>query len=135
MKVVMGQLNTWVGDLQGNIDKVIKVATEVIPQDETLLLVFPELTLTGYPPEDLLMRDSLHDQIESALQRLLWSCPRSCMSLWVIHAAWVSSCLMQRVLSTTAQLLASISSSVFQTTRYLMRSVISPRERTHALSM
>ena len=75
MKVVMGQLNTWVGDLQGNIDKVTKVAAEVVPQDEPLLLVFPELTLTGYPPEDLLMRDSLHDQIESALQRLALELP------------------------------------------------------------
>ena len=63
MKVVMGQLNTWVGDLQGNTDKVISVASGVGSHDEPVLLVFPELTLTGYPPEDLLMRDSLHDQI------------------------------------------------------------------------
>ena len=75
MKVVMGQLNTWVGDLQGNTDKVIKAALEVGSQDEPVLLVFPELTLTGYPPEDLLMRDSLHDQIEAALQRLASELP------------------------------------------------------------
>ena len=75
MKVVMGQLNTWVGDLQGNTDKVIKVASDVAPCDEPVLLVFPELTLTGYPPEDLLMRGSLHDQIEAALQRLASELP------------------------------------------------------------
>ena len=75
MKVVMGQLNTWVGDLQGNTDKVIKVASGVGSHDEPVLLVFPELTLTGYPPEDLLMRDSLHDQIEAALQRLASELP------------------------------------------------------------
>ncbi len=75
MKVVMGQLNTWVGDLQGNTDKVVKVAMELVSQDEPVLLVFPELTLTGYPPEDLLMRESLHDQIEGALNRLTLELP------------------------------------------------------------
>ena len=75
MKVVMGQLNTWVGDLQGNTDKVVKVAVELDSQDEPVLLVFPELTLTGYPPEDLLMRESLHDQIEGALNRLTLELP------------------------------------------------------------
>ena len=75
MKVVMGQLNTWVGDLQGNTDKVINVASSLGSYDEPVLLVFPELTLTGYPPEDLLMRDSLHDQIEAALQRLASELP------------------------------------------------------------
>ena len=33
MKVVMGQLNTWVGDLQGNTDKVIKTALAVEQQE------------------------------------------------------------------------------------------------------
>jgi NAD+ synthase (glutamine-hydrolysing) len=75
MKVVMGQLNTWVGDLQGNTDKVIKTALAVEQQEEPIMLVFPELTLTGYPPEDLLMRESLHDQIEVALQRLASELP------------------------------------------------------------
>ena len=40
MKVVMGQLNTWVGDLQGNTDKVINVASGVESHDEPVLLVF-----------------------------------------------------------------------------------------------
>ena len=75
MKVVMGQLNTWVGDLQGNTDKVIETALAVEQQEEPIMLVFPELTLTGYPPEDLLMRESLHDQIEVALQRLASELP------------------------------------------------------------
>ena len=75
MKVVMGQLNTWVGDLQGNTDKVIKTALAVEQQEEPIMLVFPELTLTGYPPEDLLMRESLHDQVEVALQRLASELP------------------------------------------------------------
>ena len=70
MKVVMGQLNTFVGDVAGNTEKVIQAAQATGAEEGAVLLVFPELTLTGYPPEDLLMRDSLHLQIERALSVL-----------------------------------------------------------------
>ena len=67
MKVVMGQLNTFVGDIKGNTEKVIQVSRDAYTEGQDTLVVFPELTLTGYPPEDLLMRDSLQAQIENAL--------------------------------------------------------------------
>ena len=70
MKVVMGQLNTFVGDVAGNTEQVIQAAQAMRAVDVTVLLVFPELTLTGSPLEDLLMRDSLHLQIESLLRVL-----------------------------------------------------------------
>ena len=67
MKVVMGQLNTFVGDIKGNTEKAIQVSRDAYTEGQDTLVVFPELTLTGYPPEDLLMRDSLQAQIENAL--------------------------------------------------------------------
>ena len=75
MKVVMGQLNTFVGDIKGNTEKVIRVSREADTAGQDTLLVFPELTLTGYPPEDLLMRDSFQVQIEDALTRLARELP------------------------------------------------------------
>ena len=75
MKVVMGQLNTFVGDVEGNTEKVIQAAQATGAEEVAVLLVFPELTLTGYPPEDLLMRDSLHLQIDSALSVLAEKLP------------------------------------------------------------
>ena len=75
MKVVMGQLNTFVGDIKGNTEKVIQVSRETDTAGQDTLVVFPELTLTGYPPEDLLMRDSLQAQIEDALTRLASEIP------------------------------------------------------------
>jgi len=75
MKVVMGQLNTFVGDITGNTEKVIQVSREADTAGQDTLVVFPELTLTGYPPEDLLMRDSLQAQIEDALARLASELP------------------------------------------------------------
>ena len=54
MKVVMGQLNTFVGDIKGNTEKVIQVSRETDTAGQDTLVVFPELTLTGYPPDCLL---------------------------------------------------------------------------------
>ena len=130
MKVVMGQLNTWVGDLQGNTDKVIKVASGVGSHDEPVLLVFPELTLTGYPPEDLLMRDSLHDQIEAALSVWRLNCPQSFTSLLVIRVVRKASYLTRPALSTTARLSVSTSSSGYLTTKCLTKSDTLRKGRT-----
>ncbi len=70
MKVVMCQLNTWVGDITGNTAKVLaSVAVEPEP-DASHLFVFPELTLTGYPPEDLLLRPALAEHIDKAIDHL-----------------------------------------------------------------
>ena len=84
MKVVMGQLNTFVGDIKGNTEKVIQVSRETDTAGQDTLVVFPELTLTGYPPEDLLMRDSLQAQIEDALTRLASEIP-SHLYLSLVH--------------------------------------------------
>ncbi|HEQ60390.1 MAG TPA: NAD(+) synthase, partial [Firmicutes bacterium] len=55
LRVALAQINPVVGDLRGNVDKVLAgiQRAEALRVD---LLAFPELTLTGYPPEDLLTR-------------------------------------------------------------------------------
>ena len=50
----MAQLDFLVGDIPGNAGKVIAAAQEARERLAADLIVFPELTLTGYPPEDLL---------------------------------------------------------------------------------
>ena len=54
MKIALAQINTTVGDLQGNYTKILKVLDE----SDADLIIFPELTITGYPPKDLLMKHS-----------------------------------------------------------------------------
>lgn len=66
----MAQLDFLVGDVHGNADKVIAAAQEARVRLAADLIVFPELTLTGYPPEDLLLRPGFIQQIEPTLQRL-----------------------------------------------------------------
>jgi NAD+ synthase (glutamine-hydrolysing) len=53
MKIALAQINTTVGDVQGNRDRVIQVVEGVNSQGADLV-VFPELCLSGYPPRDLL---------------------------------------------------------------------------------
>ena len=70
LRVVMAQLDFLVGDIAGNVDKIISAATEARDHLHADLIVFPELTLTGYPPEDLLLRPGFIHQVESALHCL-----------------------------------------------------------------
>ncbi len=51
MKLCMGQINTLVGDWHGNAEKVIDVCREAAKTAPGACVVFPELTLTGYPPK------------------------------------------------------------------------------------
>ena len=67
VRVVMAQCNMLVGDLEGNAQRVLDAADEARRLLGARLVVFPELALTGYPPEDLLLRPSLNTRIEECL--------------------------------------------------------------------
>ena len=56
-RVALAQINTVVGDLDGNVERV-KAALARAEEHRPDLIVFPELTLSGYPPEDLLLKPS-----------------------------------------------------------------------------
>ena len=69
IRVGIAQINSTVGDLTGNTSKVI----QCIDQAKSLgvdLLTFPELTITGYPPEDLLLRPQFIRQNRECLGRI-----------------------------------------------------------------
>ncbi len=63
----MAQINPLVGDIHGNTLLVLEHAKQAITQLNADIVVFPELVLTAYPPEDLLLRPSLDIRIEQAL--------------------------------------------------------------------
>jgi len=66
MKIAIAQINCMVGDIAGNAEKIIQHATQAKSQGATLLLT-PELSLCGYPPEDLLLRADFLYACEQAL--------------------------------------------------------------------
>ncbi|HXV57155.1 MAG TPA: nitrilase-related carbon-nitrogen hydrolase, partial [Gaiellaceae bacterium] len=55
MRLALAQINTVVGDLDGNRDRIVARIAEAREAGADLVLV-PELAVTGYPPEDLLLR-------------------------------------------------------------------------------
>ncbi len=55
LRVAMAQVNVTVGDLKGNTEKIVQYVNEA-REFQADVVVFPELAITGYPPEDLLMK-------------------------------------------------------------------------------
>ena len=70
LRVVMAQLDFLVGDIPGNTRAVIDAAQRAHKEHGADVVVFPELCLTGYPPEDLLLRPSLDLRVNEALETL-----------------------------------------------------------------
>ncbi|MDP1997260.1 MAG: nitrilase-related carbon-nitrogen hydrolase, partial [Gallionella sp.] len=69
MKLAIAQINCVLGDLTGNVAKILQHA-EQARQQGAQLLITPELSLCGYPPEDLLLRDGFHQACAQALADL-----------------------------------------------------------------
>lgn len=69
LRIVLAQLNLFVGDIQGNLLKMIAAANKARDTLKANIIVFPELSLTGYPPEDLLLRPSFLQEAHLALQQ------------------------------------------------------------------
>ena len=69
VRVALGQLNTTVGDLDGNVARMIEWIARAADAG-TDLICFPELAVTGYPPEDLVLRPSFVEDNLTALESL-----------------------------------------------------------------
>ena len=69
LRLALAQVNCTVGDLAGNADGVLERARQAAAAGADLV-AFPELALTGYPPEDLVLRESFRSASQLALRRL-----------------------------------------------------------------
>ena len=65
--VVMAQIDPVVGDISGNVTRIIEACQQAKRNSSADIIVFPEMTITGYPPEDLLLREGLFPQVNQAL--------------------------------------------------------------------
>jgi NAD+ synthase len=68
-RLALAQINPTVGDIKGNT-ALVRAARATAAANEAALVAFPELVLTGYPPEDLVLRPSLLAAVEDALDAL-----------------------------------------------------------------
>lgn len=69
LNVTVAQLNFTVGDLEGNLKKILGVVKEF--HKESHIILFPELALSGYPPEDLLLQKHFLVEVRKALKDLI----------------------------------------------------------------
>ncbi|OAI00548.1 NAD+ synthase [Methylomonas methanica] len=69
LKIALAQLNFTVADIQANTTKIIDAAVQA-KQQQADLVVFPELCVTGYPPEDLLFRSDFIQQAQQAVAEI-----------------------------------------------------------------
>ena len=67
LKITLAQLNQSVGDLAGNAARMLEVRGQATGSD---LVVFPELQLIGYPPEDLILKPALVERAATELEKL-----------------------------------------------------------------
>lgn len=69
MRIALGQINTTIGDLAGNVDRMAGY-TRRAAAARADLIVFPELSVTGYPPRDLVEKLTFMERSEQQLERL-----------------------------------------------------------------
>jgi len=70
VRLTIAQINLLVGDIGANSQRVIELLRQARDEFHADVIVFPELTLTAYPPEDLLLRPHLYEQIKQAVERI-----------------------------------------------------------------
>ncbi|WP_110654111.1 NAD+ synthase [Salinicola halimionae] len=70
LTLVMAQLDPMVGDVAGNAAAAIEAVREARIEHGADVVVFSELFLTGYPPEDLLLRGAMESRLEEALEEM-----------------------------------------------------------------
>ena len=74
-RIALAQINPTVGDLSGNKKKIVAFSEEAVGKNADVV-VFPELAICGYPPEDLLMKGHFVRDTKSALESLTRMMPK-----------------------------------------------------------
>ncbi|MGI9201366.1 MAG: NAD+ synthase [Woeseiaceae bacterium] len=73
LRIALAQIDLAVGDIAGNTAKILDYAARARDEMQADLVVFPELSICGYPPEDLLFHAGLRSRTEQAMTQLLES--------------------------------------------------------------
>jgi NAD+ synthase (glutamine-hydrolysing) len=70
LRIAIAQINLLVGDIQGNIRRILDAVRRAREEMQAHAIVFPELTLAGYPPEDLLYKPHFLEETKLALDEI-----------------------------------------------------------------
>ncbi len=70
VRIALAQINNKVGDITGNMQLMINAVHQARDELNAQLIIFPELSSVGYPPDDLLLRPYLYQQVNKALKKI-----------------------------------------------------------------
>lgn len=70
LKIAIAQINSMLGDMESNGNKIIKNVILARDKLQADIVVFPELAITGYPPEDLLLRSDFYESVIKTLKKI-----------------------------------------------------------------
>ncbi|MBV9225680.1 MAG: NAD+ synthase, partial [Acidobacteriaceae bacterium] len=87
MRIALAQINNTVGDLEANSAKILEFARRA-QEAGAELVAFPELALTGYPPRDLVEKDSFLDRTADALNGIAQESAALDLTLVVGYVGW-----------------------------------------------
>ena len=91
LAIAVAQLNSTVGDIAGNVEKVRR-ARETAASQGADLVVFPELFIAGYPPEDLVLKPAFQAACRSAIEALARETASGGPALTTICCVPISPC-------------------------------------------
>ncbi|CCP18050.1 NAD synthetase [Stenotrophomonas maltophilia RA8] len=74
IRIAMAQFDFPVGDVAGNTERIIEMIGQARDEYGAELVMFPELAVSGYPPEDLLLRPGFLYECEQAMTRIATAC-------------------------------------------------------------
>lgn len=74
IRIAMAQFDFPVGDVAGNTERIIEMISQAREEYGAELVMFPELAVSGYPPEDLLLRPGFLYECEQAMTRIAAAC-------------------------------------------------------------
>jgi NAD+ synthase/NAD+ synthase (glutamine-hydrolysing) len=88
MRVAIGQVNTTVGDMEGNVAKMLRFARQA-SEAEAELILFPEMAIAGYPPRDLVQVNGFAEDNRHWLMHLARNLPKGLTAVagYVSHSA------------------------------------------------
>jgi len=74
LRIALAQFNASVGDIKGNVDRMQDLSIKAFELGADIV-VFPEMSVCGYPPEDLLLKEQFLNDNRLAVEHLAKNCP------------------------------------------------------------
>ncbi len=70
INILLAQINLTVGDIEGNVKKIIETIELARDKHKADLVIFPEMTISGYPPEDLVFRRGFNHKVFEGFEKI-----------------------------------------------------------------